>query len=234
MSNESSVSSTEIPDNLKSRIKDSYDAIADHYNNNFTREHDVIRLDFLGRFLKELQVKEKENATVLELGCGGGIPGTRILLENQSPSIHVTANDLSSTQIEVARSNLSSFSDKLTLVEGDMMQLSFPDESFDAVMGFYSVIHLPRDEQAEIVKRIVRWLKPGGLFLVNFGDEEFSVAVNKTWLDQEKGWMFWSGWGGKQSVKMVEEAGLELVVTEKRQDLLDAAFIWILGKKPGV
>ncbi|KAF2792622.1 S-adenosyl-L-methionine-dependent methyltransferase [Melanomma pulvis-pyrius CBS 109.77] len=227
-------SSPVVSEDLKNRIKDSYDAIAEHYNTNFTRDHDEIRLDFLGRFLKELNVKEKDKATVLELGCGGGIPGTQILLENQSPSIHVTANDLSSTQIDIARSNLATFSEKLTLVQGDMMQLSFPDESFDAVIGFYSVIHLPRDEQAKLVKKIVRWLKPGGLFLTNFLDKETSVAVEETWLDQEKGWMFWSGWGGKESAKMVEETGLNMLVTEIRQDLLDAAFMWVMGKKPNL
>lgn len=234
MSSFATTTSAPVPENLKGRIKDSYDAIAEHYNTNFTRDHDEIRLEFLGKFLKALHSEEKEKATVLELGCGGGIPGTRILLENESPSIHVTANDLSSSQVEIARSNLSAFSDRLTLVQGDMMALSFPDESFDAVMAFYSVIHLPREEQAELIKRIVRWLKPGGLVLVNFSNEEFSASVAETWLDQEKGWMFWSGWGGKQSAKLAEEAGLELLITEVRQDLQDSAFLWVLGKKPDV
>jgi SAM-dependent methyltransferase len=231
MSDMASDSSPVVPENLKNRIKDSYDVIAEHYNTNFTRDHDVIRLDYLGRFLKELSVKETNKATVLELGCGGGIPGTQILLENQTPVIHVTANDLSSTQIELASSNLAAFADRLTLVQGDMLELQFPDESFDAVLGFYSVIHLPRDEQVQLMKKIVRWLKPGGLLLVNFLDADAAVAVEERWLDQEKGWMFWSGWGGKKSELMVEEAGLELLVVEIRDDLL-APFLWILGKKP--
>jgi ubiquinone/menaquinone biosynthesis C-methylase UbiE len=231
MSHIASDPSPAVPENLKSRIKDSYDAIAEHYNTNFTRDHDVIRLDYLGRFLKQLSAKGKNKAAVLELGCGGGIPGTQILLENQSPSIHVTANDLSTTQIEQIQSNLAVYSDRLTLVQGDMLELNFPDESFDAVLGFYSVIHLPREEQAQLMKKIVRWLKPGGLLLVNFLDADTSVAVEERWLDQEKGWMFWSGWGGKKSEQMVEEAGLEILIVEIRNDLL-APFLWIMGKKP--
>lgn len=221
------------PENLKARLKESYDAIADHYNNNFTRDHDPVRLTYLAKLLDQLQSTEENKVKILELGCGAGIPGTKLLLDNPKPQIHVIGNDISTTQLELAKQNLASYEEKLKLIQGDMMELDFPGESLDAVIGFYSVIHLPREEQTVLMSRIARWLKPGGLFLANFSEEEMPVAVEKAWLKQEKGWMFWSGWGSEKSVKMVEEAGFNILVNEITEDIVDANFLWVLGKKKG-
>jgi ubiquinone/menaquinone biosynthesis C-methylase UbiE len=60
------------------------------------------------------------------------------LLEVEKPLIHVTGNDLSTAQLDLARKNLAGYEDRLTLVEGDMLGLGFEGETFDAVTGFYS------------------------------------------------------------------------------------------------
>jgi ubiquinone/menaquinone biosynthesis C-methylase UbiE len=60
------------------------------------------------------------------------------LLQIDKPLIHVTGNDLSTAQLDLARRNLAGYEDRLTLVEGDMLGLAFPSETFDAVTGFYS------------------------------------------------------------------------------------------------
>jgi SAM-dependent methyltransferase len=157
----------------------------------------------------------------------------RLVLQQDAPKLHVTANDLSGVQIDMARGNLSEFEKegRLALSEGDMMDLRFADATFDAVVAFYSIIHLPRTEQTELMKRIGQWLKPGGLFLANFSEEEIESAVNPKWLDEEKGWVYWSGWGEKGSVRMVEEAGLDVLVKEITVDVVDANFLWVIGKK---
>ncbi|KAF2643623.1 S-adenosyl-L-methionine-dependent methyltransferase [Massarina eburnea CBS 473.64] len=185
---------TNIPADIKRRLENAYDAIAPKYNETFTTKDDPVRLGYLNRLLDLLKSPERKDAKVLELGCGAGLPGTKRLLENEAPKMHVIGNDLSSTQISLARNNLGDFGERLELRQGDMMDLSFPESSLDAVVGFYSVIHLPRAEQTELVERIAKWLKPGGLFLANFSKEESANVVNSTWLGEEKGWMYWSGW----------------------------------------
>ena len=100
---------------------------------------------------------------MLELGCGAGVPATQYLLQNEKPTISVTANDISTTQLALAETNLATYKDRLTIVQGDMLALSFPAESFDAVTGVYSIIHLPREEQTQLLQSIGTWLKPRGV-----------------------------------------------------------------------
>lgn len=222
-----------VPSDLKDRMKASYDAIAVPYNEAFASENDSVRRNYLSQLLQLLPQVAPEKACVLELGCGAGIPGTKTLLETKRPEIHVLANDLSSTQIDLARQRLGNFEEagKLELRQGDMMDLEFDPASLDAVVAFYSIIHLPRTEQTELMRKIAKWLKPGGLLLANFSRDEIPYLVDPTWLGQEKGWTYWSGWGEVGSVKMVEEAGLSIVVKEvvEKTDN-DASFLWVIAK----
>ncbi|KAH6642830.1 methyltransferase [Boeremia exigua] len=218
---------------MKARLKASYDAIADKYNAHFTSSDDPVRLKYLQVLLSQLQTDDQQRATVLELGCGAGVPATRRLLEIASPVIHVTGNDLSTSQLDLARKNLADFEDRLTLVEGDMLALKFPDQTFNAVTGFYSIIHLPREEQTQLLRRIAAWLKPDGLLLANFAVEESKVVVQEKWLGEDKGWMHWSSWGEQGSAKMIEDAGLKIIFTETKQVGGDANFVWLLAKKTG-
>lgn len=224
---------TTVPPDLKDRMQNTYDAIAHTYNAKLGTELDHIRLDYLIRLISHLQETGRPQVKVLELGCGAGRLSTKNLLDNPNPSIHVTANDLSTVQLDLAREHLREHVDsgKLQLLPGDMLALDFPPRSFDAVTGFYSIIHLPRDEQVVLMKKIVGWLKPGGYFLANFAKEDAEVTVMEKWLGEEKGWTFWSGWGAEGSAKMVEGAGLEVVCREIRESEVDATFLWVIGRK---
>ncbi|KAF1832070.1 methyltransferase [Decorospora gaudefroyi] len=220
-----------IPPNLKARMKASYDAIAEDYNTEFYKIADTLRIDYLGRLVALLQSNGNDTAAVLELGCGAGVPATKYLLEQEKPVFTLTGNDISTTQLNLARSNLAQYHDRLTLLEGDMLALSFPAANFDAVTGFYSIIHLPREEQIQLMSKIVEWIKPGGYFLANFLIEDMSTLEEDKWLGHEKGWMFWSGWGEKMSVEMVENVGFTVLLKEVRQAVDDATFVWVLARK---
>ena len=234
------------PENLKARIKESYDAIAPEYNA-WTIAHSPARLEYFDRLIALLRpaTSTTDGGTlaplrVLELGCGAGLPVTGRLLQVLAP-VHVTGNDISTAQLDMARQSLGVHGEKIAdgvttkvdWVESDMMTLSFPDATFDAVLGLYSVIHLPREEQAEIIKRISQWLKPGtGYFLANFAEEPVPGVVMKNWL-HEKGWMFWSGWGVDGTEAKLADAGLEKVISKVEPDSVDKAnFHWVIARKP--
>ena len=221
------------PADLKSRLKASYDAIAPGYNE-WTIPHSTTRLHYLDQLLARLPTTTTTTSStpvsVLELGCGSGVPVTQKLLSH--PNFSVTANDLSSAQLALARASLlPDPPGRLTLLEGDMLALAFPPATFDAVVGMYSIIHLPRAEQVEMLYKIVAWLKPGGWVLANFAAEELVGREMQKWLGEEEGWMFWSGWGSEGTVEKVREAGLEVVVQETVEDVVDVRFLWILARK---
>lgn len=169
---------------------------------------------------------------ILELGCGAGVPISRMLLDRGA---HVVGNDISTKQIEMAKARCPD--PQATFLAGDMAALTFEPASFDGVVGFYSVFHLPRDEQKVLLRKIHGWLKPGGM-----------VALNLATVDEEEihgemmgHGMFWSSFGVEGNTAMVAEAGFEAVEVE----VLEAGdgklseddpdygvkFMWISAKK---
>lgn len=220
-------------DEVKSCIASSYNQIAQTYlkwanpykkfSHNLVKEYIIPHLSSI------------PNSRALEVGCGAGIPTTKLLSE--VPSVKITANDISPTQISLAKQNLPA--DKVDFAEGDMMALSFPNSSLDAVLAMYSIMHLPRDEQVTMVERISQWLTPGGLFLCSFPGDDFETGHEGDWL--EKGaWMFWSSWGKDGSLKKVKETGLEIVMHKVigdegggEEEEAKIEFLWIVARKPG-
>ncbi|KAI1308103.1 S-adenosyl-L-methionine-dependent methyltransferase [Xylaria venustula] len=220
---------------IKERLKASYDAMASTYNE-WTVPHSKQRMEYLEKALEHLNLQDEASPAFLELGCGCGLPVTAKLLV-QHANAKVTANDLSETQISLARKNLISGPDdktaqRLELIQGDMNDLSFARGSLNLVAAFYSIIHLPRDEQTALVERIGEWLKPGGYFVANFGVEEKESATADKWLDDDKGWMFWSGWGKEKTLESIKAAGFEVLVADVKKDEVDSSsFLWVVAKR---
>ncbi len=97
------------------------------------------------------------HATVLDIGCGAGVPVVSAL----SRSCKVVGVDISSVQIEQARLNVP----QATFMLGDIMAMEFAPRTFDAVVSFYTLFHLPREEHGLLLERIALWLRPGGHLL---------------------------------------------------------------------
>lgn len=97
---------------------------------------------------------------VLEIGCGQG-EGVRIIYDLFGPQSYVGI-DLDPRMIRRARRRAGALPNA-TFVEGDVSNLEFPDGSFDLVMDFGIVHHVPnwRDALAEVH----RTLMAGGEFL---------------------------------------------------------------------
>lgn len=165
-----------------------------------------------------------EGADVLELGCGDGGPTTRALAER----FRLTGVDLSAEQIARAREHVPHAS----FIQADMAALRFAPASFDAVAAFYSIIHVPREEQPALLDQIAGWLRPGGLFAASFSARDNPAEYADDWLGAP---MYWSGHDAATNRHLVEEAGL---LVERAQletadeDGMPITFLWVVARKP--
>jgi SAM-dependent methyltransferase len=110
-------------------------------------------------------------AAVLDLGCGGGVPVARDLVAR---GFRVTGLDASGAMIDHARRAVP----QATFVRGDM-RTADPGGSFDGIVAWDSVFHVPRAEQAGLFRRLGGWLRPGGRLLISLGgsDGEFVAEM---------------------------------------------------------
>ncbi|MEK7568581.1 MAG: methyltransferase domain-containing protein [Patescibacteria group bacterium] len=130
--------------------------------------YEIIAEDFSrtrGKFWKELLfVRDMipKGARLLDVGCGNG----RFLGSPLDESIDYTGIDFSEGLISVARERYDSRA-HTTFVAGDALTLPFPDHSFDIVVSFAVLHHIPsRAYRVEFLREVARAVKPGGLIII--------------------------------------------------------------------
>ncbi|MBT2420345.1 methyltransferase domain-containing protein [Streptomyces sp. ISL-22] len=117
----------------------------------------------------------------LDIGSGVGGPALTIAAHSGA---HVTGLDLTPVRSECARTRAAEqgLTAQTDFVEGDALDMPFPDGSFDAVYSFDSIVHMPEKERVH--REAARVLKPGGVYLGydwlaadGLGDEETSRFI---------------------------------------------------------
>jgi SAM-dependent methyltransferase len=165
-----------------------------------------------------------DGADVLELGCAGGGPTTQTLAAH----FKLTGVDLSARNVELARANLPS----ATFLHADMTALEIEPASFDAVVAYFSIIHVPRDEQPGLLAQVTRWLRPGGLFVATMGASATEDGYEEDWLGAP---MYWSHFDAATNQRLVEEAGLVIesaTLETADEDGTSVTFLWVVARKP--
>jgi SAM-dependent methyltransferase len=209
-----------IEDERRRTVEAGYDALAPRFGEWMAS----IEGEPLGRFLGELLSRLDPGARVLELGCGDGRTTKRLAWR-----FDVVGVDISKEQVRLARAAAP----EATFIHADLMELEFEEGGFDAVTAFYSFMHVPRDRHRELVVRIRRWLKPGGLFLAPMSTIGGPDRV-ESWLGVD---MFFSGWDAETNRHLVGAAGLEVLVDEvvpmrEPDSEYETAFLWVLARRP--
>lgn len=109
---------------------------------------------------------------VLEIGCGRGV-GVEILLSLGAK--YVTGFDLDPKMIALAQKRLERFENRARVFVGDVEAVDAPDASFDAVVDYGVIHHIPQWQKA--LREIARVLKPGGIFYF----EDLLKGLISTW-----------------------------------------------------
>lgn len=152
----------------KDVVRRGYGELADGYA--ARRSDDGRKLEILVRVLDSLS----DPTRLLDTGCGPGTP----VLSRMSASAPTIGIDLSREQLRLAADDAPESS----LVQGDMTVLPFDAATFDAVVAYWSLIHVPMDDHETVIDEFARVLRPGGRLLLCEGTNEW-LGENPDWLE---------------------------------------------------
>ena len=177
-----------------------YKALVERGYDCCTASYDEARKEETVRALTMLMDRLDDGAVVLDVGCGAGVPVVRELTHR----FIVTGIDISGRMIDRARVNVPVG----TFIHGDIMSVDFPRSNFDAVVAFYSVFHLPREEHEELFRRLHRWLKPGGHLMATVSVWNEPGYTEDDFLGVE---MYWSNYSVEEYKDILDRLGFDLL-----------------------
>lgn len=144
--------------NTKQSIAQAYDRAANDYAAAMWNELD--RKPFDQIFLKWFATQIPQGETLLEIGSGPGeVSG---YLSQQG--VKCLGTDLSEQMIENARQ----YFPQLQFEVQDFFHLSYEDQAFCGVIGYYAIVNLTLDELELVLAEVKRVLRVGGIFLFTF------------------------------------------------------------------
>ena len=209
-----------IPEEQKQTVRQGYDKLSYAYRSDNTPED----YEDYAAWVRVLAERLPERSPVLDIGCGCGLPATKLL----AGRFDVTGVDFSEVQITRAKLLVPA----ARFVCGDISEQSLPPGSFAAIVSFYAIIHMPLDEHPGLFRKIGLWLRPSGYCLATVGHGEWT-GEDDTYLGVPGGRMCWSHAGEATNVRWIEEAGLHVHWTEFVPEG-DSGHTLVLAQKPPV
>lgn len=188
------------PEEQKRIVREGYDALSHAYRADDTPDAHGEYASWIGLLSDRLP----EGSPVLDVGCGCGLPATKVLADR----FEVTGVDFSKVQIDRARKLVPA----ARFVCGDITEQSFPAGSFAAAVSFYAIIHMPLEEHPGLFAKIARWLRPSGYFLATVGHGEWT-GEEEAYLGVPGGRMCWSHADEATNLRWIREAGLDVIRT---------------------
>lgn len=157
------------------------------------------------KVIESLQLKD--NDKVLEVGVGEGEHASCCLINK---NIFFTGIDISIKTLEEAEKRLHPFKGRYTLKKDNANNLSFKDNSFDAVFCAATLHHM--DNPFQMISEMVRVLRPGGrialmepnwIYPSNIGFAILLKEDRNMWIMRRKNFYLW-----------MEKAGLGYISVE--------------------
>ena len=188
----------------KALVRQAYDACAAAY--------DASRKAEPGIEVRALLERLDDGDAVLDVGCGAGVP----IAKSLATRYRVTGVDVSPEMIRRAQRNVPT-GDFMCV---DIMSATFPSSSFGAVVAFYSIFHLPRQEHPDLFRRIHRWLKPGGYLLCTLSHHSEEGYTEDDFFGVT---MYWSNYSLREYAEILNGAGFTLLEADSTGSGYDEA-----------
>ena len=185
------------PDEQKTMVRRGYDKLSYAYRADDTPDADGQYAEWVAC----LEMHLPKGSPVLDIGCGCGLPATRLL----SRSFTVTGVDSSEVQIRRAMQLVPA----AHFICSDICDVQIPAASLAAVVSFYAIIHMPLEEHPRLFAKIDGWLRPGGYLLAIVGHQAWTGS-DGSYLGVEGGKMAWSHADEATYLRWIAESGLQV------------------------
>ena len=154
------------------------------------------------------------DAHILDIGCGSG----RVvdILTQKASSGKVFGIDYSADMVDVSRQANADrvASGQVSIVEGNVAELPFEDESFDTVTAFETIYFWP--DPANDLKEVRRVLRPGGQLLI--GNEMYDAPAFRERNERCTKLLNMLLWTPDQLSDLVTEAGFSIAQCETKEE----------------
>lgn len=168
------------------------------------------------------KVSVKEDAKILDAGCGGGA-NIALWLE-RCKSGHVTGIDYSEISVEESKKRNSAAikQNRCEIIQGNVADMPFADSTFDCVSAFETIYFWPGLERC--FGEVYRILKSGGIFMI-CNESDGTNTADEKWTEKIGGMKIYD----KEQIG----AALKSVVFSETRSFSDEKKHWlcILAKK---
>ena len=177
-----------------------YDLIATEFAN--MRDSFYLEQKYLDLLLSYLQ----PNAHILDIGCGSGYPIATYLIEQ---GFKVTGVDGSKELLTIANQKCPG----MHTVLGDIRTVKL-NNKFDALLEWWCLFHIPKEDHEKMITRFAKWIKPGGILEFTTGDEDYEHKSSDM-LNQE---LAFYSLEPKVYEKHLKENGFKILLREHDQE----------------
>ena len=199
-------------------LKEKYDQMAESYMESRSLFDNTDQLEELAKLIPP-------KSTVLDLGCGTGLPVSKFFAER---NYSVTGIDLSDSMIRLAKKNVPN----AVFYRENIVNADLSEDSFDLIVSFYCLFHLIKEKQKEIFNKIMHWLKTGGYAYFTLASQEYTGQEDfEGTIHFENNILPYSHFSLAEYPKIFQDIGATLVSMEKLT-IGGETMLWVLLKKP--
>ncbi|MEM1243370.1 MAG: class I SAM-dependent methyltransferase [Pseudomonadota bacterium] len=196
----------------KDKVYKIYDKIIDWFDAHRSKD-----LTMEKRYLDYIISKIPVNSQVLDIGCGTGEPIAKYFI---AKNFQLTGIDASSKMIQLCKTRFPQAKWHCQ----DMRKLKL-DTTFDLIIAWHSLFHLPQNEQKSTLSLLASYLKKHSLLVFTTGYEEAEEWSNNGGYD-----LYQASLSIESYQKILQENGLKILMQKIRDPDCGNATVWIAQK----